>query len=125
MRTHHDWRLPALLFAASVLGLLVTTTAKAQDGGRERGGPRTFDCIGYEHRDFRGATITENAGRGWKYVGDRWNDKISSFRMRNGCRVIAYQHRDYKGDSTVFRGDHKFVGDLWNDQISSWKCMCN
>jgi hypothetical protein len=105
--------------------LVVGSMTAAAQGGREPGGPRTYDCLGYLHRDFAGPAITQNSGRGWKYVGDRWNDQISSFRMRNGCRVVAYQHRDYKGESTVFRGDYRYVGDLWNDQISSFRCICN
>jgi hypothetical protein len=115
--------------AVSLVGALTLTglfsaAAEAQ-GGREQGGPRRFDCLAYLHRDFAGPAITQNAGRGWSYVGGSWNDKISSLRMRSGCRVVAYQHRDYQGDSTVFRGDHRYVGDLWNDQISSWKCSCD
>lgn len=108
------------------LGLTTSNVLDAQAAGApEPGGPRRHDCIGYEHRDFGGATITQNAGRGWRYVGGGWNDKISSFRMRNGCGIRAYQHRDYQGDSKVFRGSYRYVGDLWNDQISSWKCQCD
>ena len=88
--------------AVSLVGALTLTglfsaAAEAQ-GGREQGGPRRFDCLAYLHRDFAGPAITH------------------SLRMRSGCRVVAYQHRDYQGDSTVFRGDHRYVGDLWNDR---------
>ena len=111
---------------AGVLTLMALFTAAAEaQGGREPGGPRRFDCLAYQHRDFAGPTITQNSGGGWRYVGGSWNDNISSVRMRSGCRIVAYQHRDYQGDSTVFRGDHRYVGDLWNDQISSWKCSCD
>lgn len=116
-----------LFLAGSILGLAIVgaSDAGAQGGAPEAGGPRTYDCIGYEHRDFGGSRITQNSGRGWKYVGDAWNDKISSFRMRAGCRVVAYHHRNYVGTSKTFRGDYRYVGDLWNDEISSWKCHCN
>jgi hypothetical protein len=98
--------------------------ALAQDGRREQGSTSGYQCIAFQHRDYGGSTMSEYSGRGYKYVGSAWNDKISSFKIANGCWVKAYQHRDYKGDSTTFTGYVKYTGDLWNDQISSWTCHC-
>jgi hypothetical protein len=109
----------AVVFAVSLV------TPSAQAGEREAGGPRTFNCIGFLHRDFAGPHIANNKGEQWDYVGDNWNDKISSIRVSPGCRIVAYMHRDFQGDSTVFDQDYRYVGDLWNDQISSLKCQCN
>ena len=53
--------------------------------------PLVFVC---EHDGFGGAQwITSN---GWNYVGDWWNDKISSLIVVSG-RWAFYEHRDYGG----------------------------
>ena len=119
--------------AASAFVALATFAQPAMaagDGGREVDNPNAKRCIAYQHRDYKGAsmTITINSGRGshgYKYVGSDWNDKISGFRIAKGCHVKAWQHRDFKGESTTFSGNVRYTGDLWNDQISSWMCYCN
>ncbi len=113
----------AIAMAGSILATAALPARAA--GEREQGGPpKPVQCIAYQHRDFKGAKMTQYAGQGWKYVGSAWNDKISSFKIADGCHVVAYHHRDFRGDSTTFRGYVKYTGDLWNDQISSWKCVC-
>jgi uncharacterized membrane protein len=107
------------------LATFAAPAAIAADGGREVDRPGQKRCVAHLHRDYKGATMTAYAGRGWKFVGGSWNDKISSFSISSGCYVKAWQHRDYKGDSTTFSGSVRYTGDLWNDQISSWMCYCN
>ncbi|MFH8407453.1 hypothetical protein ACH4FX_22065 [Streptomyces sp. NPDC018019] len=69
----------------------------------------------------------DSQGYGFAYVGDAWNDRISSFRTFNGCNTQeGYDHRNY-GDTIYYCGkcgdDGSFepwVGAQANDRISSW-----
>jgi hypothetical protein len=56
------------------------------------------------------------------YVGNHWNDQISSIRVLSGFWEF-YWDADYRGE--VLRlgpGNYPYVGDHWNDQISSFRC---
>lgn len=82
-------------------------------------------CRFYADVNFNGANrgVAENTSL--RYVGDAWNDKISSVKVPQGCSLRVYQHRDFGGDSRVFAaGDYAAVGALWNDQASSLQCSC-
>lgn len=80
-------------------------------------------CMAYEHANFDGMRQDLGPNRIYNYVGDKINDKISSFRVALGCRVIAWEHRDKGGAQQVF-GECAYIGDEWNDAISSWECQC-
>jgi hypothetical protein len=107
-------RLAALALVGSALALpgFVMSQAQAQ----------TWACTAYEHRDYGGAWrgLAANGRTNRSKLGD----KISSFRMVTGCRVIAYEHVDFKGPNAQWRTDVPYVGDSWNDLISSWECKC-
>src|SRR5215471_8040860 len=68
-------------------GAVCSTGASANTGG----------CIAYEHADFGGMRQDLGPNRIFHYVGDKMNDRISSFRVSYGCRVIAWEHRDERG----------------------------
>lgn len=80
-------------------------------------------CMAYEHRDFDGRRQDLGRNRHFSYVGDRMNDKISSFRVSRGCHVVVWEHRNKGGVSTGF-DECQYIGDDWNDSISSWSCIC-
>ena len=110
MRTKLTHRLVALVLAGSGLGLAVSA-AQAE-----------WACTAYEHRDYGGASrgLAANHRSGQTQM----NDKISSFKIVQGCRVVAYEHANFSGPNAVWRGDVPFIGANWNDLISSWECKC-
>ncbi len=66
-------------------------------------------------------------GSGWSYVGDNWNDKISSVIILSGTWQF-FENAGFTGASTtVGPGFYKFVEDrqfnMQNDTISSILCI--
>ena len=106
--------------------LLLTAVAIGADAGQGEpiattGGPRVpiAGCFYYAHDSFRGARRDIPLGLRRRYVGDEWNDQISSIACAPGCGLKVYEHRDFGGYSKIFRGKMVYVGDAWNDDISS------
>src|SRR6478672_12339251 len=116
--------LKVLMTTLSLTACLTASAFAGGSGGLEQDPASGYQCIAFEHRDYKGHTMSATAGNGWKYVGGKWNDKISSFKIAGNCHVKVWQNRDYKGDHKVLRGNVRYVGDLWNDQASSWMCYC-
>ncbi len=57
------------------------------------------------------------------YVGNNWNDQISSIIVHRG-RWIFYWDANFGGrQMRLGPGEYPFVGRLWNDQISSAQCF--
>lgn len=89
----------------------------------------------YEHTSFDnrglGAYITLSVGSSYYYVGDSWNDRISSLHIYPSSNVTLYQHWHYEGYYLTLvnnGGDYWFQnltnykmpnGTNWNDQVSS------
>lgn len=64
----------------------------------------------------------DSTGYGISYVGDHWNDKISSFQVFNNCTYTrAYWNKNYGGFCEAYQGDTSWVGSLINDEISSFR----
>jgi hypothetical protein len=64
----------------------------------------------------------DSSGYGFNYVGDAWNDRISSFQVFNNCTYTrAYQNANYGGLCQAYNGDIDNVGSAFNDQISSFR----
>lgn len=80
----------------------------------------------FEHRDFQGDSWRTTFG--YSYVGDDWNDKISSIIVHSGYFEF-YEHTNYGAENwgpvRLGPGQYAFVGDvgIWNDTISSWKAF--
>lgn len=89
----------------------------------------------YDLPDFAGASTQvrgrsggcDREGYGIAYVGDDWNDRISSFRTFNGCNTVSgYHHANYGADAYYCGkcGDSGFnasyVGSGADNRISSW-----
>ncbi|OAD21388.1 Beta and gamma crystallin domain protein, partial [Candidatus Thiomargarita nelsonii] len=55
------------------------------------------------------------------YLGDEWNDKVSSVKVDAGTLTV-YHDADFVGEMKDFTENTSYIGDLWNDQISSVKC---
>lgn len=64
----------------------------------------------------------DSTGYGINYVGDAWNDRISSFQVFNNCTFTrAYANANYGGFCQGYNGDIDFVGGTLNDHISSFR----
>jgi hypothetical protein len=78
----------------------------------------------FEHVDFGGDHWRTSFG--YSYVGDDWNDKISSFIIYSGSFQF-FEHANFGHSSwspvTLGPGHYRWVADVGiiNDSISSWK----
>jgi hypothetical protein len=113
------------LIAAGGL-LAVSQTAKAEGPITTSGGPRVNfqGCYYYQHAEWQGMRQAITDGTRQPYVGDEWNDQISSIACNVNCSLTVYQHRDYGGLHRTFYPNIQYVGDAWNDQISSMVVNC-
>jgi hypothetical protein len=82
-------------------------------------------CIYYEYAHFTGKPREIRFGQQLNYVGNQWNDTISSIECSAGCKLQVWVHRDFKGLSKTFSGANGYVGEAWNDRISSMKVLCD
>ncbi|MFZ1387769.1 MAG: peptidase inhibitor family I36 protein [Thiolinea sp.] len=87
-------------------------------------GAAQANCEVFEHINYDGGRFSVLPGQSMPSVGPAWNDRISSVKVTNSCRLIAFQHDNYDGDRRVFTANTSSVGNLWNDQISSLQCQC-
>ncbi|HTZ34713.1 MAG TPA: beta/gamma crystallin-related protein [Stellaceae bacterium] len=79
------------------------------------------DVIVYWDANFRGESWRTQ--RDQPYVGDHWNDQISSIRILSGYWEFFWDI-NYGGERLrLAPGDYAFVGNHWNDQISSFRCL--
>ncbi len=63
----------------------------------------------------------DSEGYGINYVGDAWNDRITSFKVWNNCAYTrAYTAANYGGDCNAWYGNVSNVGNYFNDKISSF-----
>lgn len=83
----------------------------------------------YENADYQGASTEirkgsggcNSEGYGISYVGNGWNDRISSFKVWNNCLYTrAYTNANYGGSCKEFYGNIPYVGNDFNDRISSF-----
>jgi hypothetical protein len=100
---------------AGAVSLLVAGphgSAQAQGGG--------CDVIVYWDANFGGESLRSQGDM--SYVGNHWNDQISSIRVLAGFWEF-YWDADYRGEVLRYGpGNYPYVGDHWNDQISSFRC---
>lgn len=81
------------------------------------------EVVIFEHIDFGGANDRTNLN--WYYVGDWWNDRISSIIVVSGVWRF-YQHWHYEGAYwDLGPGYYRWVeaANIPNDMISSFKCI--
>ena len=109
-QNHKNFR----FFSALTLGLITLTSATKAEAG----------CVMYEHRDYRGDRYYLHPGEQVFYVGDDWNDEVSSVNLSAGCHLRVYEHDDFRGEQKTFTRRSQYIGNLWNDEISSAVCSC-
>ncbi len=98
----------AMLASGLVLG---TVAAQAQQA-----------CTAYEHANFQGRSF--GLGTNKSVANSKLTNNISSFKMVNGCSIIAYSEPNFRGPSVSWNRNVSFVGKQWNDVISSYRCVC-
>jgi len=81
-------------------------------------------CKFYEHQNG-GGSFFQSGAMNSNYIGNRWNDKISSVWVRSGFRVTIYKNKDFDGETYTLYG--RGSGTLYNlsdigfnDSISSY-----
>jgi len=83
--------------------------------------PGLCRVVVYWDADFKGERW--EAEQNQTYVGDHWNDQISSIRVISGTWRF-YWDANYGGEMVEVKpGEYRYVGGHWNDQISSFRCV--
>jgi hypothetical protein len=85
--------------------------------------PRLPEVVIYEHIDFGGGAAQTSLN--WYFVGDWWNDKISSIIVLGG-RWRFYEHWHYQGRYwDLGPGQYRWVQDagIPNDTLSSFQLI--
>jgi hypothetical protein len=100
------------LFIGLILGVFNKKVSSQTDG-----------CYVYEHPNFGGGNLFIPGGEGYTYLGDWWNDKITSIQIFGSYKLVVYQHSELQGESKTFYEGTRTVGDLWDNQISSLECV--
>jgi hypothetical protein len=78
----------------------------------------------YEHARNAGMSITVQDGDEIDWIGNKWNDILSSFTVQPGCALTIYEDVDYGGEWETFTDSSTYIGDDWNDAVSSYACVC-
>jgi hypothetical protein len=88
--------------------------------GRDRGRFERGEVCFYEHFNYKGDSFCVKSGEDASWVGDAWNDRISSIKVKGGASVRIFEHADYQGAEATAR---RSVPQLnkFNDQISSYR----
>ena len=76
----------------------------------------------YEHHDYGGRRWDFSCG-GANASFSSWNDKITSFIVPAGYKLVAFEHIHFKGRKKEFIGDVPNVGGDFNDKISSFRLV--
>jgi len=86
-----------------------------------------YRAVVYFDAYYLGASRHIACGQKVSYVGDSWNDKISSIKIYPCTGCCFYQHAYYEGEAICSTTDQSWIGVFdsvisWNDQITSFKC---
>ncbi|MBX2853565.1 MAG: hypothetical protein KTR21_01170 [Rhodobacteraceae bacterium] len=81
-------------------------------------------CVVYDRRDFEGDRLEMNAGQVYQRLR-RWNDRISSVRVREGCRLDFGVDWNFGGGQGSIDEDVRYVGGRLNNRLSALSCACN
>ena len=117
--------LSVFLISTSVAIGVTAAVAGAAQRGHYRDDDGAGRCVYYGDAEFRGpqGEIADGAEVPW--IGQAWNDRISSVRCDRQCALTAYEHANFAGRSQRFFGEVRYVGDGWNDRISAMRVSCD
>ena len=68
---------------------------------------------------YSGRSICVTGNRTIAYVGDAWNDRVSSVRLYNGASVTMCQNNNYGGYCRTTHRNEAALGPYLNNRISS------
>ena len=74
----------------------------------------------FEHRDFAGNRFCANEDQYAAFVGQAWNDRISSIQVEQGATLQACQHANLEGWCERYDGSVRRLAADRNDEISSY-----
>ena len=78
----------------------------------------------YEDTQYRGASFCADGDSSW--VGNAWNDRISSVKVKSGYQVQVFDDINFGGQGYALNGDYgSFVDFGFNDRVSSFKIINN
>ena len=80
-------------------------------------------CVVYDRRDFEGDRLEMNAGQVYQRLR-RWNDRISSVRVREGCRLDFGVDWNFGGGQGTIDEDVRYIGGRLNNRLSALSCVC-
>lgn len=86
--------------------------------------PARAACVMYQHADYRGRAYRLGPNARVGYVGNGFNDQMSSARVARGCRLTVHEHARFRGARRSYGDDVSFVGRRWNDRVSAASCTC-
>jgi hypothetical protein len=79
-------------------------------------------CEAYQRPGYGGGRATLEPGG--TSSRSRLDNKISSFKIANGCYAETFTGENFSGQRRTWQGHVHYVGDRWNDAITSWRCEC-
>ena len=82
-------------------------------------------CVAFAEEVFNGDGLRAPDGVAFEYVGEAWNNRISSIACAPGCRLIAYQTIVFGGARASFTGARPRLGPNWDDRISALRVACD
>ncbi len=80
--------------------------------------PATGAACFYENPNFQGAVFCSDVAS--SYVGNRWNDRISSVKVKPGQQVTLYEHASNGGRSVVLTGDNATLPSGFDNLTSAY-----
>ena len=116
-------RLPFIVLAALLVAAALAGAAEV--GAQVETRNSAPGCYYYADANFSGARSSIAEGESSEWVGDNWNDRISSLSCTQGCSLVAFEHIDFGGERARYTGDIPLLGSKWNDRISSLRVRCD
>lgn len=114
------WR---MAFVCGVFAVALPGLAAARDQTRADNSLQQSGCqmTAFADKEFGGATWATDAG--WAYIGDDWNGKIASLKIKTGVWRF-FESADYQGDHVdLAPGEYKTLREKWQGKIGSVLCI--
>jgi hypothetical protein len=77
-------------------------------------------CI-YQHKDYGGKKACYNIGTNKSWIGDDWNDMVSSVKLSGTAAIALWEHKGYGGYKDTYTSSSGWIGKKHNDEYSSFK----
>lgn len=82
-------------------------------------------CLVYRERNFAGENLPLSRNARLPVLNGTWDNAVSSVRVPQGCLLVAFKEKDFRGSSEAFGpGDYADMPKGWDDEFSSVQCNC-